>query len=215
MTPSERSPSGYTSLELPGRAWREVFSLPAEQLAQRIIRRCAGEGLRLATAESLTAGLCASTLAGVPGASAVLRGGVIVYATELKASLAGVDPELLRRRGPVDPEVAAQLARGAATRCDAELGIGLTGVAGPEPQDGHPVGEIYIGVHHAADAAYSGGTVGGHTWVLPMRRNPNWGTSWDSAARARHVIREDVVKAACVAVEEALRMYASGNKAQP
>ena len=71
----------------------------------------------VATAESLTAGLVCATLARVPGASAVIRGGLIVYATELKAELAGVDRALLAAHGAVHPEVAAQLAAGARTRC--------------------------------------------------------------------------------------------------
>lgn len=103
-------------------------------------------GRTVATAESLTAGLLSATLATIPGASNVLRGGLIVYATDLKSTLAEVNPDLLRRHGPVHPDVAAALATGAAQKCDADFGIGLTGVAGPDPQDGHPVGEVYVGV---------------------------------------------------------------------
>lgn len=103
----------------------------------------------MATAESLTAGDIASTIAGVPGASAVLRGGLVVYAMDLKATLAGVDESLLSTRGAVDPDVARALARGAASRCGADIGLGVTGVAGPDSQDGHPVGEVYIAVWSA------------------------------------------------------------------
>lgn len=114
--------------------------------AADVVELCHSAGHTIATAESLTAGLCAATLAEIPGASAVLRGGLIVYATELKHTLAGVDEELLREYGPVHPDIASQLAIGAALQCGASIGIGLTGVAGPEPQDGHPVGEVYVGV---------------------------------------------------------------------
>ncbi|WAL41219.1 CinA family protein [Brevibacterium sp. BRM-1] len=100
-------------------------------------------GLTVATCESLTAGLVAGELATVPGASAVLRGGLITYATQLKAVLAGVDPSLLAARGAVDPEVAEQMALGAARVCGADIGLACTGVAGPEPQDGRPVGLVY------------------------------------------------------------------------
>jgi nicotinamide-nucleotide amidase len=100
----------------------------------------------LATAESLTGGLVAATIVEIPGVSAVFRGGLVVYATELKASLAGVPPELLEERGPVDGEVAAALAAGARTRCGADWGLATTGVAGPEPQDGKPVGLVYVAV---------------------------------------------------------------------
>ncbi|KAB1503771.1 CinA family protein [Corynebacterium sp. 320] len=116
--------------------------------ASALVERCQSTGITVATAESLTAGLCAATIAEVPGASAVLRGGVIVYATELKETLAGVDAQLLDTEGPVSSAVAAALARGAAEGCGATLGIGITGVAGPEPQDGHPVGEVYVAVVH-------------------------------------------------------------------
>lgn len=115
-------------------------------LARRLVSAATSAGVTVATAESLTAGSIASTIAGVPGASAVLRGGLIVYATDLKSTLAGVDECLLNARGAVDPDVARALARGAATRCGADIGLGVTGVAGPDSQDGHPVGEVFIAV---------------------------------------------------------------------
>ncbi|CAM3174396.1 nicotinamide-nucleotide amidohydrolase family protein [Saccharomonospora xinjiangensis] len=98
----------------------------------------------VATAESLTAGLVCATITRVPGASAVFRGGLVVYATDLKHSLAGVDSRLLAEHGAVHPEVAAQLAEGALHRCGADWGLGLTGVAGPEPQDGAEPGTVYV-----------------------------------------------------------------------
>ncbi|MFD4366623.1 CinA family protein [Rhodococcus sp. NPDC058521] len=103
-------------------------------------------GQTIATAESLTAGLCAATVADVPGASAVLRGGLVVYATDLKASLAGVDEASLATDGPVASSTAGALAAGARRRCQADWGIGLTGVAGPDEQDGHPVGTVFVGI---------------------------------------------------------------------
>lgn len=99
----------------------------------------------VAAAESLTAGLFCAALADVPGASATLRGGAVVYATELKSTLAGVDADLLERFGPVAPETAAALAEGIAARCGASWGIGLTGVAGPDPVDGHRAGTVFLG----------------------------------------------------------------------
>lgn len=100
----------------------------------------------VATAESLTAGLVCATLTGVPGSSAVVRGGLIVYATELKASLAGVDTRALRAHGAVHPLIAEELAAGARRRCLATWGLGLTGVAGPDPQDGVGPGTVHIGL---------------------------------------------------------------------
>ncbi len=103
-------------------------------------------GWTVATAESLTAGLVAATIADVPGASAVLRGGLVVYATELKHLLADVPEEVLERFGAVSEETARALADGAARRCGADVGIGLTGVAGPDEQEGKPVGTVYVGL---------------------------------------------------------------------
>jgi nicotinamide-nucleotide amidase len=103
-------------------------------------------GETVAVAESLTGGLLAATIVNVAGASAAFRGGLIVYATDLKASLAGVPADLLARQGPVDPEVATELARGTRERCQADWGLATTGVAGPDPQDGIPVGTVYVGL---------------------------------------------------------------------
>jgi len=119
-------------------------------LAQRIVAELVRRGERLAVAESLTGGLLASTLVGVPGASAVFSGGVVAYATGLKASLLGVDAELLASRGPIDPEVARQMASGVRTRLavdgrPAEFGLATTGAAGPDPQDGHAPGTVWVG----------------------------------------------------------------------
>ncbi|MCA2215254.1 CinA family protein [Jidongwangia harbinensis] len=100
----------------------------------------------LATAESLTGGLVAATVVEIPGVSAVFRGGLVVYATELKHLLAGVPEGLLAERGPVDPDVAEALAAGARERCRTDWGLATTGVAGPEPQDGKPVGLVYVAV---------------------------------------------------------------------
>lgn len=100
----------------------------------------------IATAESLTAGALCSRLATIPGASAVLRGGLIVYATDLKHSLAGVRKSTLDHDGPVAPTTALELAHGARIRCRADIGVGLTGVAGPDSQDGHPPGTVFMSV---------------------------------------------------------------------
>jgi nicotinamide-nucleotide amidase len=112
----------------------------------RLHRALLARGETVAAAESLTAGLFCATLATVPGASATLRGGVVVYATELKSTLAGVPADVLAAHGPVSPQTAAALAVGVRTRCTASWGIGLTGVAGPDPVDGHGPGRVYLGV---------------------------------------------------------------------
>jgi nicotinamide-nucleotide amidase len=118
----------------------------AQELAADIHARLLARGETVATAESLTAGLLGAALTSVPGASATYRGGLIVYATDLKSALAGVSAQLLAERGAIDPDVALSLAVGARDRLDASWAVGLTGVAGPDPQDGHPVGTLYVGV---------------------------------------------------------------------
>lgn len=118
----------------------------------------------LATAESLTGGLVGATITAVPGASAVYRGGLIVYATELKAELAQVSPLTLAADGPVAASTAGQLARGAARVCRADWGLATTGVAGPEPQDGHPVGQVFVAVAGPGPDLPTGG-VGGDAAV--------------------------------------------------
>lgn len=102
--------------------------------------------LTVATAESLTGGLVCAALTDVPGASAAVRGAVVAYATELKAVILGVDAELLAARGAVDPEVARQMAKGVCRVTGADLGVATTGVAGPDPQDGYPVGTVHVAV---------------------------------------------------------------------
>lgn len=101
----------------------------------------------LAVAESITGGLLAATIVDVAGASKVFRGGLVVYATDLKVSLAGAPADLVAARGPVDPDVAIALASGAARVCGADWGLATTGVAGPDRQGGVAVGTVYVGVH--------------------------------------------------------------------
>ncbi|MRJ76973.1 nicotinamide-nucleotide amidohydrolase family protein [Aeromicrobium sp. SMF47] len=109
------------------------------------------EGLRaagatVATAESLTGGLVCATLVSVPGASTVVRGGVIAYAAELKTQLLGVDAELISRVGTVDAAVASSMALGVRERLGATYGLATTGVAGPGPSEGKPAGTVHVGV---------------------------------------------------------------------
>ena len=102
--------------------------------------------LTLAVAESLTGGQVCSTLVAVPGASAVVVGGVVAYATRLKVEMLGVDAEHLARTGPVDGRVAQEMARGVSALMGADLGLATTGVAGPGDSDGHPAGTVHVAV---------------------------------------------------------------------
>ncbi|MDR7168896.1 nicotinamide-nucleotide amidase [Nocardia kruczakiae] len=125
-------------------------------------------GQTVATAESLTAGLLAATIAGVPGASLVLRGGLIVYATDLKHRLAGVSEHTLAADGPVAAGTAEQLAVGARTECGADWGIGLTGVAGPDSQNGCPVGTVFLGLSGPGGTEVMRLQLAGDRWTIRM-----------------------------------------------
>ncbi|WP_334170674.1 CinA family protein [Sinomonas sp.] len=114
--------------------------------AQDVVAAFIAKGVTAATAESLTAGLVAATLADVPGASGMLRGGVVSYASEVKAGLLDVSPQLLAEVGSVDAEVARQMAQGARAACGADYGVSTTGVAGPDALDGKPVGTVFVAV---------------------------------------------------------------------
>lgn len=121
-----------------------VFGHDADSLAAVVVQRLRQAGATVAVAESLTAGLLGATLTEVPGSSAVFRGGVQVYATDLKAALAGVPEAVLAEHGAVSEQTAAALAEGVRTRLGATYGVGLTGVAGPDEQEGHPPGTLHV-----------------------------------------------------------------------
>ncbi len=122
----------------------------------------------VATAESLTAGLLAATLGGVPGASAVLRGGLITYIEDTKITLAGVAPQVLDAVGPVAAPTARALAVGTRQRCVATWGLGLTGVAGPEPHGGHSVGTVFLGLAGPVDTEVIELALGGSRWDIRL-----------------------------------------------
>jgi nicotinamide-nucleotide amidase len=113
-------------------------------LAAEVHRALLARGATIAVAESLTGGLLGAALTDLAGSSSTFRGGVVAYATELKASLLGVDPDLLSRRGAVHPDVAAAMARGVALRLQSTFGLATTGVAGPAAADGRAPGEVYV-----------------------------------------------------------------------
>lgn len=114
--------------------------------AAKVLQALESRGWSLALAESLTGGLLADAFVSVPGASKVLRGSIVAYATEIKHELLGVDESLLAQVGAVDPGVAIEMAVGAANRLGADVGLSATGVAGPDEQDGNPVGTVFIGI---------------------------------------------------------------------
>ena len=126
---------------LEGNIWGVDDQALEEQVGEELRRR----GMTLATMESCTGGFLAHTITQVPGSSAYFLGGVVSYTNEVKEAW-GVDPALIRERGVVSPEVAADMARACRERLGADLGIGITGVAGPDELEGQPVGTVHIGL---------------------------------------------------------------------
>ncbi|MFD5867154.1 CinA family protein [Corynebacterium sp. NPDC060344] len=178
-------------------------SSPADPLAggtaaAGVVGELAGRGQTLAAAESLTAGLFCATVAGVPGASAVLRGGLITYATELKETLAGVPASTLREVGPVASETARAMAAGARRRCGADWGIALTGVAGPDPQDGHGVGEVWCAIAGPPGRSHESGSSGDDGVVVKqLDLDPEagrWGIRAGSVAAALDLLAEELAR---------------------
>ena len=136
----------------------EAVPAPGANPGAEVVALLIERGLTIAVAESLTGGLLVAELIRTPGASAVVLGGVVAYNTALKHSVLGVDAELLAARGAVDPEVAQQMATGVRSALavggrPADIGISTTGVAGPDPQDGQPVGTVYLGFAVGTDVA--------------------------------------------------------------
>ncbi len=124
-----------------------VFGVDDESMEVAVSRLVVAAGLTLGLAESLTGGMVGMRLTAVPGASDWFRGSVVAYATEVKRLLLGVVP------GPVVSEPAARaMARGAAEVLGADVGLAVTGVAGPTEQDGQPVGTVWVGVAQDGDS---------------------------------------------------------------
>jgi nicotinamide-nucleotide amidase len=118
----------------------------ATATAAELVARLTAARQTVAVAESLTGGLVLGALTDVAGASAVVRGGVLAYATDLKAKVLGVDEALLAKVGAVDADVAEQMGRGVRALMGATYGLATTGVAGPDLVDGKPVGLVYVAV---------------------------------------------------------------------
>ena len=124
----------------------DVVAAEDQRLEEAVVEALRTRQATVATAESLTGGLVAAALVSVPGASDVVRGGVVAYATDLKADLVGVPADLLERDGAVAPTTAHAMAEGIRERCQADFGVATTGVAGPDPQEGYRAGTMHVAV---------------------------------------------------------------------
>ena len=124
-----------------------VFGVDDETMEKVVIDMLRERGLSLAVAESLTGGMVAMRLTAVPGASAVFRGAVVAYASEVKHDVIDVP------RGPVvSLDAARAMAAGAARRLGADIGLATTGVAGPDRQEGHSPGTVFLGLHRDGES---------------------------------------------------------------
>ena len=124
----------------------QVFGVDREELEEVVGRLLVERGLTVAVAESLTGGGLASRMVHVPDSSRYFRGAVVAYSAEAKADLLGVSKETLDGPGMVSEACAVEMARGARTAFGADVGVATTGVAGPEPLEGHPPGEVWVAV---------------------------------------------------------------------
>lgn len=118
------------------------LSADAEKVAAVIAERLSEQGRTVAVAESLTSGSIASHLGAAPDAGQWFAGGVVAYASAVKFEVLGVEP------GPViTPSCARQMSEGVARLTSSDLGLAVTGVGGPDPEEGHPAGTVFIAVH--------------------------------------------------------------------
>ncbi|HMQ38099.1 MAG TPA: CinA family protein [Micropruina sp.] len=120
--------------------------MPNRSLAEVVGRTLAERGLTLATSESLTGGLLGATITAVPGASQYYLGGVVVYATEQKARIGGVNPSVLKSHGVISEQTAVEMVMGVQRLTGADYALAASGVAGPAPQEGHLPGVVWIAV---------------------------------------------------------------------
>ena len=130
--------------EITERLDKAVYGVDAGGLAKRVVSLLTEHELKIATAESCTAGLLSGRLTEVPGASSVFECGIAAYSKEIKHQMLGVPASVLEERGAVSPETAGAMAVGACRVSGADIGIGITGVAGPDTSEGKAVGTVYI-----------------------------------------------------------------------
>ena len=153
----------------------EIFTL-AQQVGERLRR----SGRSLAVAESCTGGLLGAALTDVPGSSTYFLGGVISYADRVKVEQLGVPEATLRQHGAVSEQVAAAMASGVQRLLRADVGVSITGVAGPDAEGSKPVGLTFVGI--AADA-------------LTTHRFQWTGDRWDNRRRSVIAALELLVRA--------------------
>ncbi|MFD1426222.1 competence/damage-inducible protein A [Kroppenstedtia sanguinis] len=131
---------------------RFMYGEDDDTLEKLVISALRDQRKKLAVAESCTGGMLAQTLTSVPGSSAGFQGGIVCYTNEVKKEMLGVSPELLETQGAVSMKSALALAEGVRSRLDTDFGLSVTGVAGPDPVEGKPVGLVYLGLSEKGEA---------------------------------------------------------------
>lgn len=131
--------------EIRRRLGSKVYGVDTENLQRRVVELLQAKGLKAAFAESCTGGYAAKRITDIPGSSAVFECGIVAYANAVKSQLLGVKPETLRRFGAVSTQTAAEMAEGILRVSGADIGVGITGIAGPQSDTGgKPAGLCYI-----------------------------------------------------------------------
>lgn len=123
-----------------------LYGIDVDDLQTAVVLALKEKGLHLATAESCTGGYVSKRLTDVSGSSSVFECGIVSYSNRIKESILGVQAETLNQFGAVSPETAMEMAAGVRRISGAEIGISVTGNAGPEPSEGQPVGTVYVAV---------------------------------------------------------------------
>ena len=137
-----------------------VYGTDVSSLEEQVVRLLTEKGLTMGTAESCTGGLIAKRVTDIPGASRVLKGGIVAYTNEVKHNLLAVPQDILDTRGAVSPETAAAMAQGARAALNCDLAVAVTGLAGPEEDKfGHTGGTVFLALCDGA-----------RTWVKETHR---------------------------------------------
>ena len=156
-----------------------IYSYDDEELSTVVVRLLREKGLRIAAAESATGGKFAAAITDVPGASDVIGASFVTYSDSAKRQLVGVPEYVLREYGTVSPQTAIAMAEGAVRTSGADIGISITGFAGPDADEGHEAGEAYIG--------YCFRGCSGYTEVKTSRNFRNWNRNYFTLRMLRAV----------------------------
>lgn len=122
-----------------------------QNLAAEVVQELKNQALTISSCESFTAGAFCATIADVPGASAVLKGGVVSYATEIKKNVVHVDEEVINQYGVISAECAKEMAKKAKLLMNTDICVSFTGNAGPDAWEGKPCGRVYCALAYDCD----------------------------------------------------------------